>query len=297
MNLQTLRARVARKIKDTSFTGDDIDALLNQGVREVSGLLMLDDLETNATLYVGTASYTATTLSFSASESRINDSDSGFITQGFHAGQTITISGAGESGNNQTTTISSVASDGSYIVVAGTLTEEAAGESITIANSGPSYVPLPSNYQKNLFKCYSDTRNRWVHVYGSLRLLLREFSYVDRSGAVRGVAVRGSNLHYQLIPSSPETLYIYYYRKPTDMSDDDDTPDGIPESYHEDLLINFALKWIYSEIEDGIEGRKVNTAFHQGEFDKAFAKLSAFLGPEDKEPYEVTDELGLEGYL
>jgi len=171
-------------------------------------------------------------------------------------------------------------------------TSSAVSTSITL-----SYVALPSNYQRNLFDCYNSTRSWHIKIYGSLVLLNRNFQQLDQAGSIQGVAIRGTNLHYQRIPSTSESLTLFYYRPPVDMASGATEPDGIPQHLARPLLVHGACKGIYSEIEEDIKGKKVNTLYHEGEYNKALAKLIAFVGPEAKAPVDIQDELALEGYL
>ena len=160
-----------------------------------------------------------------------------------------------------------------------------------------SYVALPSDYQKNLFYCYNTTRYRKEKIYGSLEDLQRQFSKLDQAGSIVGVAIRGSNLHYQRIPSSSETLQLHYYRPPVDMDDDDDEPDGLPAHLAKLLLVHHACAAIFSEIEQDMKGAKINTQFHEGKSNEYLAKLIAFIGPIAKTPVEITMEVDWESYL
>ena len=160
-----------------------------------------------------------------------------------------------------------------------------------------SYVAMPSDYQRNLFDCYNSTRSWHVEIKGSFRLLTRMFQQLDQAGSIQGVAVRGTNLHYQRIPSTAESLTLYYYRPPVDMASGATEPDGIPQHLARPLLVHGACKGIYGEIEEDIKGNKVNTLYHETEYTKALGKLIAFVGPENRAPIEIQDELGLESYL
>jgi hypothetical protein len=284
-------------VQDPSYEWGDYLKLFNDCLKQVSGSLLLPELETDYDIVVGTGSITADTISFIATTKTIADSDSGLISAGFHVGQTITVTGAGDPTNNQTTTITSIASTGASMIVAGTLADESAGEEISIVNDGPGYVPLPSNYHRNLYSCRSITNFCPITVYQNLRLLLRNFSYPDQNGRVLGVAIRGSNLHYQRIPSATEILRLYFYEKITEMTKLTDQPLCIPEGYEKPLLINYACKEIYNLIEDGVEGSKVNTNTHTNLYQGAYNELAQFIGEEGKEPGEIPDETNLEALL
>ena len=168
-------------------------------------------------------------------------------------------------------------------------------EAVT-TNTSLSYMSLPSSYHRNLFKCYSTTNSRWITVYKGLRLMLGCFSVPDRSGSVVGVVAKGRSLYYQRIPSSEESLKLFFYKLPTVLTLKT-TPSELPEHLAEKLLVNYALADLFAEIEDGSEGNKVNTAFYQGKYEQAKAELAVFLGEEQKEPEGIPDELDLEAYL
>jgi hypothetical protein len=160
-----------------------------------------------------------------------------------------------------------------------------------------SYVALPDTFQKKLFDCYNTTRHRHERIYGSLEDLQRRFSRLDQNGRIYGVAIRGSNLHYQRIPATAETLQLHFYRPPVDMTEDDDTPDGLPAHLARPLVVHHACAAIFSEIEQDLQGQKVNTLYHEGEANKQLAKLIAFIGPIAWAPTHISEEIDWEAYL
>lgn len=147
--------------------------------------------------------------------------------------------------------------------------------SITTSTSNP-YVDLSSaailsdeDFSGRLLEC-ADADENLVEIV-SLEALFTLFPAMDTSGSVEYVAVEGNILYYQRIPSTAATLYILYRRKPTAMSEDDDTPDGIPEYLHRPLIVPGAAKKGFSLIEDGIEdSNKPNTFREMQAHDKAF---------------------------
>jgi hypothetical protein len=109
---------------------------------------------------------------------------------------------------------------------------------------------------------------------------------LDHSGPVSEVTIRGGDLYYQGIPGVPTELTLFYYRKPTLLVDydpsgedgeagdlADDIPDGIPEPFQKGLLVNYACKEIFDEIEDGMDGEKLNTQRYEAKYQAALAKL------------------------
>lgn len=94
---------------------------------------------------------TAATLS-TAIGGTISDSGNALLSTGFRPGDTLTTSGWTDAANNGICTVTSVASDGSSMVIAGlTLTDEVAGDTVTITS---------------IAKTFKDTfRNCTIHVY------------------------------------------------------------------------------------------------------------------------------------
>lgn len=94
---------------------------------------------------------TAITLSTTATDT-ISDSGNGLLTAGFRPGDTLTTSGWTDAANNGICTVTSVASTGASMVIAGlTLTTEGAGDSVTITACAKTF--------KDVF------RNCTIHVY------------------------------------------------------------------------------------------------------------------------------------
>jgi hypothetical protein len=168
-------------------------------------------------------------------------------------------------------------------------------EGTVTTSSVASYVALPDDYMKSLFRCYSETTNRRPVIFASLRLLLKRFSPPDNTGPVIGVAVRGNNLHYQRLAA--ETLDIFYFRQPDLIEEEEDTPTSLPEHLASDLLYHYACKEIFDQIEDGIEGDKTNTQWHEKKYVEKVIALERFVGAEGKEPQEITDEMDLDSLI
>lgn len=158
------------------------------------------------------------------------------------------------------------------------------------------YVSMPTGYQRNLYACHSDTNHTWIPIYASLPDLERRFSQLDTAGRVQGVAVQGSNIHYQRCPSTAETLKLYYLKNPTALTSAS-SPNELPEPFSRDLLVNFCLSQIFM-VKAERDPKFVDMA---GKYSRLYAeKLDGLLmayGPERKVPTSVPDEMGLDGYL
>ena len=163
-------------------------------------------------------------------------------------------------------------------------------DQVTTSADG-SYVDLPTDFQKKLFRAWSDTRSIQVTVFSSVALLYRNLPRPDLGGSVMGMAVRGKRLYYAR--RGAETITIHYYRQPTALVALGDTPDCLPDDLARKLLESYACMQMFSRIEDGIEGRKVNTEWHEAKFEQAMAALTLFLGPPAFEPREFVDDLNL----
>jgi len=159
-----------------------------------------------------------------------------------------------------------------------------------------AYASLPDDFMRNLHYCYSSTNNRKIKIYDDVRLLYRQFSQLDLARSVVGVARKGSSLYYQRIPSSAETLRIHYYKYPTELIASSDQPDCLPEFLVRSLLVNYVVKELFSIIDTGPPDQE-NTAKYQRFFDDAIMRLKEYVGPENREPQYIYDDVNLEGYL
>lgn len=157
---------------------------------------------------------------------------------------------------------------------------------------GVNHAALPADYMRNLRYVHSVTHNRpRIKIHGSVIQLFRWYSNLDRTGPVRQVAAKGRHLYYQLVPSTAEQLKVNYFAYPERLRSRDDKPTCLPEHLVDDLLGNYAIWKIFDKIEDALEGPKPNTTLYAERFEAAKAKLSAFLGPEEREPQDFSDEI------
>lgn len=138
----------------------------------------------------------------------------------------------------------------------------------TIANS----VAMPSDYQRGL--CFvANSNGQEIQIYDSFQQFAQVWPLMSYAAPVNGVCIQGKILYYQGIPSTQDTLTLHYYRYPEDMTSDASLPDGIPIEYHEELLVSYAAKEIYSLKEDGVDGSAFNTKKYEDRFNKALLEL------------------------
>lgn len=99
-----------------------------------------------------------------------------------------------------------------------------------------------------------------VTIVPNLEALIALAGNLTDAGSVEAVALEGSTLWYYPIPATVvETLTIIYYRNPTALVNDSDSPDTLPEFLHREILVNGASSICFDIIEGGLEGLKVNT--------------------------------------
>jgi len=159
----------------------------------------------------------------------------------------------------------------------------------TVLTTGSSSsASLPAAYMKGLFFVGSANQNRRIGDrigYRSYNRFLRRWPdpALDKAGPIVDVAVKGTSLVYQ--PCVADTLTLQFYRKPAALTGASDSVEAIPAHLQEGLIVNFVCREIYSRIEDGVEGKKVNTAYHAALYNQALSDLRDFIGQDDEPEY------------
>lgn len=161
------------------------------------------------------------------------------------------------------------------------------------------YVSLPADYQRGLFMVSDSNGNKisGPNGYYAFNLFMRKVSdkTLGQSGAISLVCVRGSRLYYQGIPSAAETLTLHFYRLPTEVEDNTDEIDGIPEHLQKRLIKHYVAREIYGEgIEEDYNGKAFQ--FHTVRFFDAMNELIDFIGIDAEPEYygeDYSDDLGV----
>ncbi len=125
------------------------------------------------------------------------------------------------------------------------------------SNAYVSLTTLTGGFKGNLRRV-KNSDGEDISIYPSLDLLMDEGD-MDDEGDVEAVAVEGTVMWYRKLPATAETLTLMYYRSPSQLTGDSDSPDDFPEALHHKLFVNGTAWTIYDEIEDGIDEDKVNT--------------------------------------
>ena len=147
------------------------------------------------------------------------------------------------------------------------------------------YVSLPTDYQRGVKLVY-DSSNYKINPpaggnYYSFALFMRIISKMDLSetGSIYAVAVKGTKIYYQGIPTTSTTIGVHYYRKPTDMALDGDTPDGIPDHLQLRLIKHYVIMTIFGEqIESSVSEPAIGYKYHEAKFYAAMTDLCDFVG-------------------
>ena len=110
----------------------------------------------------------------------------------------------------------------------------------TVTTDTNNNVSMPSDYLKNPFLCFNSDGEE-IEILITLQDLLRKYEgNIDSDTTVNDVAVVGSTIYYQGVPSTAETLTIHYTKEPDVISRYLDTNITLmPDYLQEDILSNY----------------------------------------------------------
>lgn len=147
--------------------------------------------------------------------------------------------------------------------------------SIITTLPGVNSISLPVEFQRTLFACSEE--NRSIAILNSKKRMLTETNGMPtsgNSGQISFVAVEGRNLLYYPAPAESTVITIGYYRKPDEIKDN--TNETIIPLEFQKIIFHYALYSLFDEIEDGIEGKKVNTIRHESKYHQYLDELKAY---------------------
>lgn len=281
----TLYNEVVQRVKALmNPTFDETLVMFNDCQWFLSNTVELPALRTYSDLKMPSIYIEADTISFTASTKTIADSDSGFVTAGFTAGDSIVVRGASENLNNLNTRVSTAAAGS--LVVLGILEDESAGEDVKIY---ANHTALPSGYHRHLNLCMNLTHGSEVRIHTSREAMMSHYFPINQAGAVRAVAAEGTNLYFQHVPQldsgdNAEMVRLHYLKAITALTATTSTPSEIPESMVRRLLVPWAC-WkeyeragvMYKDV-SRIQGQ-IN--YWMSQFFQGLAELRRLLGPSD----------------
>ena len=135
-----------------------------------------------------------------------------------------------------------------------------------------------------------------VTTWKYLSEFLERFGDLEADGDVSHACVSGQTMYVQYRPRADQTLRLWYTQMPPVIEDADSDISFIPKQLQVPLLVNYVCYQVYSEIEDGVEGRAPNMDRYFAKYQMALKQLSDFVvrdGTPDFVPLSgETDEWG-----
>ncbi|WP_289020402.1 hypothetical protein [Desulfobacter postgatei] len=153
------------------------------------------------------------------------------------------------------------------------------------ATISSSKVALPENFQRNCFLVLNSDGEE-IKLMSGFNAFQRTYPK-QVSGGIYRCCVNGSYLHYRDLADA--TLTVHYYKSPTDLSVSAPTLTCIPAHLHRKLIVSHVCKSIFDEIEDGIEGQKVNTNHYEGVYLAGLLELQEWIGEEKEAEFYNLD--------
>jgi len=151
-----------------------------------------------------------------------------------------------------------------------------AQEGITVS-SGDISIEMPVTFSRELYRVYNDTFMRLVSIRTNVAVLEGMYDPYGSPGAIKDVAQDSGVLWVKPNPIQDQELSLFFYRKPVplEFDDDDGKLDGIPDHLSQ-VAVDYVLMRLFTLIEDGIEGRKVNTEHYTGLYSVGLAKIEMY---------------------
>lgn len=150
---------------------------------------------------------------------------------------------------------------------------------VTTVTTGPS-VALPAEFQRNLYQCHDGSPSTGsIGVYNSKSQLAERLHdpKLSKLGArVQGVAAVGSLLYYSPTPTVATQLTIRGQSVPPPITPTTNLDELLGVGF-EGIWENYALWKLFSQIEQGIDGQKVDTMYY----------MNLYLGLKDELPGSI----------
>jgi len=159
---------------------------------------------------------------------------------------------------------------------------------LAATSAGAGVVAMPTDFNRDLVQVVNADGDNVAVDYSFKRFLLKNFE--KKAGTVTSCSRHGNSLYYRDIPAASESLTVYYYKSPTTLSADDDEATVLPEILHRPVLVGYPCAEIFKQIEDGIEGKKVNSEFWINEFKTGLMENLALIVGHDSGPnnYDIS---------
>jgi hypothetical protein len=99
-----------------------------------------------------------------------------------------------------------------------------------------------------------------LNILSGVEEMLMAYPSLDKPGVPKDIALEHKTLWYH--PMGDYSASIIYYTRAALLAKTNETPSDFPEFLHRKLFVHGAAWMIYDQIEDGIEGEKLNTKSH-----------------------------------
>ena len=170
-----------------------------------------------------------------------------------------------------------------------------------IIPAGADSVIMPSDFfGPRILSLVSSDRKERISVLYRIEELQTTCKATGFSACNMFAVLKGNRLLVSERRDSSYTLLATYNSTPIVFESIDDSGENIdflPIRLGEISIVNYAAWRIYSHIEDGVDGKKVNSETYQADFLDATAKIMNYFGMEAKEqePELVSDLIGISG--
>ena len=156
-----------------------------------------------------------------------------------------------------------------------------AENTVTAVNSASS-VALPTDFQRNLYFCKDDTSYNEIAICNSKDQVARYYdpNMSNSATLIRGVAAVGPLLYYAPMPINDTVLTLRYQKVQAVITLATELDEYILPYGFQDLWKNYAIWKLFSRIEQGMEGRKVDTSYYMSLFVGLLDELSLTLRKE-----------------
>jgi len=154
-----------------------------------------------------------------------------------------------------------------------------AREVVTIS-AGEESVNMPATFARELYRVYNETSLKEVNIRSNVNVLEEMYDPTQSAGMVKDVAEYNGILWVKPKADLEQDLNLFFYRKPVpldedDLDDVDKHLDGIPNHLCQ-VVVDYCLMRLFTLIEDGIEGNKVNSLHYAGLYTAGLAKVEAY---------------------
>ena len=159
---------------------------------------------------------------------------------------------------------------------------------VTIKANGTS-IAMPTDYLRNLQYAY-DTDTEAALTILSPREMWTEYPRMDATGVyAQYCCVRDGDLYVQPAPEDDEDITLRYFKSPDEVDDLDDTA-VVDTRQGSRTCFHFACRECFTQIEDGIDGGKPNTQYHEAMYRSAFHNIAweAQAAGEEITPGDIT---------